>query len=889
MQEKEMAIGKTATFEQMGLRVEKSIAKHLLLENAYENNLLPDISTVDYLQGHLGDTELQPLDGLPIFVDDIYVFGYLHKRDVVSIGRKMILSTGEKGRAKELVCRLRACLLPTIGDVHAAVVQTVRMESVGTVSSTIQKIEKRTNKKVLDIWRKIHETEPVGYCVAKIAVSEIDVDILHEQLPEFFRMAEGLGFGIYCIDYTQDCSGTLDKKRLVSHLVENKGMVVEGSNTHSDKGTILDNTSTVGNNVCTYRSTSQGNTIRTKIYNKVVSNFEAGTVHENYGGHLADYVDSTHERLRETFHHLDVQARGCTRVEISIYAIKTADVQTGKDLLQEALETILGGGFVVQPPRKQWTNLAAKLDRSCIVADKPSRKIYPAWYAHTTTKRTSGIVLSPTLKADWEKCVLWAIAEFGFRASPIYRIDILEEKEDGVQIGDLRCYCKQKDSGTILANCRTPVAVHLGPNPKDLLPETDVVSWEFRTTKSSAIGKEKNRWPIEEVSTDRTISTLSTTKRTTHLLSIANAEERDRLLGDLEKRHKEIAKIREKEVAQIVEIGEKYANYKKRAIERKQICKPKDTQHLLEPETYLEIVGYTTHKPMLVYGGDGKCYKTNRKLAAIVESQKEYFDVHNVLDAKHCLLVRIGKWSTFQTLFGESVDYLPVYPVLLPDKQDSDLLDKAIEKEIDVQTGKMYSTICPKQKDTMRVVDLEVGNYIAYRYTQTKIRTAKRTILFVQAADANWVQTDGVDIPIVGYFLQKEIEKLGDLEQRNSPILCIVGEYRTTSTNKKDRVVFLSTPTTNKVDGTRDIIPQTTPDKPCTRTREKRFVLPEDPKELRKVVDIFVSRQKFDAIGKALWRDRRKIALPRRVREELEEVHRLYEKDRKEQAMQKTN
>ena len=41
----------TATLASMGLRAEASLAKHLLLENCWENNLLPDISKVDYFKG----------------------------------------------------------------------------------------------------------------------------------------------------------------------------------------------------------------------------------------------------------------------------------------------------------------------------------------------------------------------------------------------------------------------------------------------------------------------------------------------------------------------------------------------------------------------------------------------------------------------------------------------------------------------------------------------------------------------------------------------------------------------------------------------------------------------------------------------------------------------
>ena len=71
------------TFKDMGLRANKSLAEHILTENAYENNLLPDISKVDYTRGNSGPTELKPLEGFGVFVDDVYIFGYLKKEDIV--------------------------------------------------------------------------------------------------------------------------------------------------------------------------------------------------------------------------------------------------------------------------------------------------------------------------------------------------------------------------------------------------------------------------------------------------------------------------------------------------------------------------------------------------------------------------------------------------------------------------------------------------------------------------------------------------------------------------------------------------------------------------------------------------------------------------------------
>ena len=166
--------------------------------------------------------------------------------------------------------------------------------------------------------------------------------------------------------------------------------------------TILANTG----HVCTWVRTSKaGYTVRTKLYNKVVSNFEAGEVREPIGGHLADYADCPNVHLRRTFLHPDVQARGSTRIEVSLYACRGEDLSadTAKEVVAEALALVSPsdlpeeqGLFVAQPPAKQWENLALCLDRCLVLADRPQGSIFVAWYAHTTTGRVSGVWVRPT-------------------------------------------------------------------------------------------------------------------------------------------------------------------------------------------------------------------------------------------------------------------------------------------------------------------------------------------------------------------------------------------------------------------------------------------------------------------------------------------------------------
>ncbi|MEW8688306.1 MAG: hypothetical protein AB2556_21045 [Candidatus Thiodiazotropha sp.] len=148
------------------------------------------------------------------------------------------------------------------------------------------------------------------------------------------------------------------------------------------------NTDNVGKHVCTWVCTSEaGYTVCTKLYNKVVSNFEAGEVREPIGGHLADYVDCPKEHLRRTLLHPYVQALGCTRIEVSLHACRGRDLSanTTEEVVSEALALVSPpdlseevGLFVGQPSAKQRENLAACLDRCLVLADRPHGSIFVA-------------------------------------------------------------------------------------------------------------------------------------------------------------------------------------------------------------------------------------------------------------------------------------------------------------------------------------------------------------------------------------------------------------------------------------------------------------------------------------------------------------------------------
>ena len=161
------------TFQSMGLRCEKNVAEHLLLENAYQSNLLSDISKVDYLEGNLGSTNLRPLEGLPAFVDDIFVFGYVSREECVFQRGKLHCTSWEKGVAKLVVASIANALERALGKrgyMQTSLVHTVAVgeAATSTIRATIAKIEKDTLYRAKGKWKEIHpKKEIAGYFVAK--------------------------------------------------------------------------------------------------------------------------------------------------------------------------------------------------------------------------------------------------------------------------------------------------------------------------------------------------------------------------------------------------------------------------------------------------------------------------------------------------------------------------------------------------------------------------------------------------------------------------------------------------------------------------------------------------------------------------------------------------
>ena len=779
----------SATLQDMGIRAKNRVLAHLLLENAYENNLLPDISECDYLRGHLGTTSLRRLSGLPAFVDDIFVYGYVSEEDIFRSGGKPLCKN-----AKGIVSRISMAAKETfLRFLPTSVVHTV-CKGKGQISSTVADIERRIEEKTLAVWKKIYNGNPGGIFVAKVDTSELAIEDVDKNIEKLARLLGANGYGIYSIDYTQDFSGTLDRKRLVEHLLQGEFELEHQGG--DGTATILDNTNSVGEHVCTWVADGT----RTKIYNKIVSNFEAGDVKNPIGAKLAEYVDCPNEHLRKTFLHPDVQKRGCTRIEISIYGRDFSKQHTNS--IETTME-LLGDVFVVQPPKMLWQNLSAHLDRCLVVSSADTGEIFLAWYCHTQTRRIAGVRVRGNRK-KWEESILWTIAEFGFRRCPIFRIDILSL--DPIEMAPLRCYTK--DAPTVLAESTMPMRVHKDAQPiDDFLPPTDYVEWVWRRKKPQSIGVEKSTWEIFEISSDRKVSFLSKRKREKRMRDIEDAlegnkwAEKTKVFHDqLVERREELQRAAKKEKEAIEVEMRQHRQLANRLHKRAQKlyrvfceCTP-DRLERIPPGNY-RILGYKRPRDIcLAWPPRGHRFILRGEKYYIVWAKQELLDA-----------IAIGKFEDGTAIPGGEIEIeiasgriQKIHPPAA-DAADLEKYHELLSKLCEIPKTppqRMLEIDAPPKKECVQALYMQEGDYQCWQYAKTTFRNKERTILYLEERCKDCVvegcTKQHTTTPVWGHFLQEECQKI-DWDAR-PPLYCNIGRQKTTASKKKCRLVYLSIP-----------------------------------------------------------------------------------------------
>ena len=299
------------------------------------------------------------MKGLPDYIDDLYIFKYIHSNEIeetTNNANKIFLKKGKDKSASLIVKKFTTITTEVFGEfceqkiVFLVNLQNEKDKENSIIFQTLKNKEKRTNNAAFKGYEKFYKCKnPVAVIKYKVNTSRLSLKNVLKNLNILEERLNLMGAGLMSIDYTRDLSGVLEKERMIKHFLklgfieqaeseeENKKYYIVNEFTKfktwdektaknddgediKNKIKILDTDATCGRNTFKYIRNTGTVCCVVKYYNKIVSNFEAGDVQKKIGTHLSEYA-FTHscEHLEKTFRHPDVIERGLTRLEISIH------------------------------------------------------------------------------------------------------------------------------------------------------------------------------------------------------------------------------------------------------------------------------------------------------------------------------------------------------------------------------------------------------------------------------------------------------------------------------------------------------------------------------------------------------------------------------------------
>ena len=150
---------------------------------------------------------------------------------------------------------------------------------------------------------------------------------------------------------------------------------------------------------------------------------------------------------------------------------------------------------------------------------------------------------------------------------------------------------------------------------------------------------------------------------------------------------------------------------------------------------------------------------------------------------------------------GMEVCWNPIQVLHAPGNLCVEVLQRLAESEaefVEKASCVRRVDVTPKSTDLWKAVYMLPGEYLCRRFCSQMFRGNPRMLLYVVPLDEGGEPKTDVECPTYGYFLEKEIERLGgpaELEKMRSPILCRFGAAKTTPTKRKDRKISIaSTP-----------------------------------------------------------------------------------------------
>ena len=203
------------------------------------------------------------------------------------------------------------------------------------------------------------------------------------------------------------------------------------------------------------------------------------------------------------------------------------------------------------------------------------------------------------------------------------------------------------------------------------------------------------------------------------------------------------------------------------------------------------------------------CVWATKGLERIVENQKKAFaeelDSQNrrlfwLPSKEQSLCVAIQDTKSFWK-DDEQIRWNPLLLLETPDPEDLQKLQAIIAAADELRTAweeaerqvQRKPAWCrpPPNKDCKRSEEMLEGEYLVRSYAETTYRGADRTILFLARIDENGCP-NGEEVPVHGYFLEKEVANLptplGELE---TALYCRLGRVHITPAKKKARIAQL--------------------------------------------------------------------------------------------------
>ena len=625
----------------------------------------------------------------------------------------------------------------------------------------------------------------------------------------------------------------MDRQKLVDFLITEKGFAEQNNGpAFSCDNIILDNTNSVGNSVLTFITKNYGRTKRCKIYDKIVCNLEAGEVRCRLGGHLADFANSSNKRLNNLFSNPDVKRRGCVRLEVTDYGATNFSFNFGKKTINEIVSLFRGEKlFYIQPAVNRWKNIMEVVDRSFVIGDMEEKRIYVGHYANTKTRRIVGynIDCKNANLEKWDSVVNWAIGDFCFKNSPIFVTNVISSDKNTIQLSQLRCFYKEEDSKTILSPSKQPVKIYYNKtNIEEYLPSTSICSFTWRENKCKQINLRKSKYRVIEdfsILKDKEISTLSTKnreKRMEELLYSKNILLWEERIKDY---LNSIERLQEKRKQEVITLRQSIINrknfFKNSYLRHEEVCnclssnKTFKTIDLEITQWFLigfREIGDTTIIALVNNNEKCKVFASpaiKKKLKEIVTTfeYKEdcfkrttyWFTPNFYLDGKdgEIIIKFLGK-KDFVNSQNKNITWVPTY-IHHPDKSFNALeLINSNEIELEEECNKkeldcfIQKTNPPIPKDSLSSKDIDEGTYLIIRIAEGVFAKQKRTYLFVLKANEEGVPINTEEKIVYGYFIEKEVEKLGGVAKilnAPSPIFCNFGILCTTPSKKKHRKV----------------------------------------------------------------------------------------------------